>query len=52
MRSVWLKTWIFCGLSYFYRTKGDFMSLINIENLSFGYDGDYEMVFENIDLQL
>ena len=28
------------------------MSLINIENLSFGYDGDYEMVFENIDLQL
>lgn len=28
------------------------MSLINIENLSFGYDGNYEKVFENIDLQL
>lgn len=28
------------------------MSLINIKNMSFGYDGSYENVFENVDLQL
>lgn len=29
-----------------------YMSLINIQNLSFGYDGSFEKVFENINLQL
>ena len=28
------------------------MSLINIQNLSFGYDGSFEKVFENVNLQL
>lgn len=28
------------------------MSLIQIQNLSFGYDGSYEKVFENVSLQL
>lgn len=28
------------------------MSLINIKNMSFGYDGSYENVFENVNLQL
>lgn len=28
------------------------MSLINIQNLTFGYDGSYENVFENVNLQL
>ncbi|MCM1334773.1 MAG: ABC-F type ribosomal protection protein [Bacteroides sp.] len=28
------------------------MSLINIQNLSFGYDGSAENVFENVDLQI
>lgn len=28
------------------------MSLINIKNLTFGYDGSYENVFENVNLQL
>lgn len=28
------------------------MSLINIKNMSFGYDGSFEKVFENVDLQL
>lgn len=28
------------------------MSLINIKNLSFGYDGSFEKVFENVDLQI
>lgn len=28
------------------------MSLINIKNLTFGYDGSFEKVFENVDLQL
>ncbi len=29
-----------------------YMSLINISNLSFGYDGSYENVFENVNIQL
>ncbi|MDE6728090.1 MAG: ATP-binding cassette domain-containing protein, partial [Oscillospiraceae bacterium] len=28
------------------------MSLINIRNLSFGYDGSFEKVFENVNLQI
>lgn len=28
------------------------MSLINIKNLSFGYDGSFEKVFENVNLQI
>ncbi len=28
------------------------MSLINIKNLTFGYDGSYDMVFENVNLQI
>lgn len=28
------------------------MSLIKIQNLSFGYDGSFENVFENVNLQL
>ncbi|MDE5994553.1 MAG: ATP-binding cassette domain-containing protein, partial [Oscillospiraceae bacterium] len=28
------------------------MSLINIQNLSFGYDGSFEKVFENVNLQI
>ena len=28
------------------------MSLINISNLTFGYDGSYENIFENVSLRL
>ena len=28
------------------------MSLINISNLSFSYDNNYEMIFENVSFQI
>lgn len=42
---------ISCGLFKFY-TEVYIMSLVNIKNMSFGYDGNFEKVFENVNLQL